>query len=171
MNSLAILPDQSIVSGSSDNSIKIWSLNKDTKKGVIRTLTGHSGFVSTVVALKDGKRLASAGDDATILIWNVTDGQVIRNLTGHTRAIQSMCALNDNTIVSSSWDQTMIIWNVNTGELVKKINVVVGWFKALVVIDENRLVSAGHNEMLIWNMTDWSQIKKIESKNFIRLKM
>ena len=162
VNSLAILPDQSIVSGSNDFSLKIWSLNKDNKKSLIRTLTGHTDFVNTIVVLKDGKRLASAGHDTNILIWNVTNGEVIRNLTGNSRQIQCLGVLNENTIISSSWDETLKIWNVNTGEMVKKIRVEV-WFRAFVVLDENRLVSAGAYEMWIWNMTDWSQIKKIKS--------
>ena len=169
VNSLAILPDQSIVSGSNDFSLKIWSLNKDNKKSLIRTLTGHTDFVTTVVVLKDGKRLASAGYDSSILIWNVTDGEVIRNLTDNKRTIYRLCVLNENTILSSL-DETLIIWNVNTGELVKKIKVDY-WlpFSAFVVLDENRLVSAGAYEMWIWNMTDWSQIKKIQSINILLL--
>ena len=146
-------------------------MNKDNKKSLIRTLTGHTDFVNTIVVLKDGKRLASAGHDTNILIWNVTNGEVIRNLTGNRRTIECLCVLNENTIISSSsLDETLIIWNVNTGELVKKIKVDY-WlpFSAFVVLDENRLVSAGAYEMWIWNMTDWSQIKKIQSINILLL--
>jgi len=66
---LAISPDgQTLVSGSSDNTIKIWQLSTGRE---LRTLTGHSEDVRSVAISPDGQTLVSGSDDHTIKIWRV----------------------------------------------------------------------------------------------------
>ncbi len=57
-----------LASGSSDKTIKIWEVA--TGK-VLRTLTGHSHSVNSVVYSPDGRYLASGSGDKTIKIWRV----------------------------------------------------------------------------------------------------
>src|SRR5262249_18962003 len=45
---------------------------------VLREFRGHRESVHSLVFAADGRRLASAGSDSTILIWDVTGGAVIR---------------------------------------------------------------------------------------------
>ncbi len=79
--SVAVTPDGSkIVSGSSDFTIKIWSLYDG---GLIRTLNGHTGTVQSVAVSPDGSKIASGSLDYTIKIWNPSDGALIRTLSGH----------------------------------------------------------------------------------------
>ena len=65
VNALTVLSDGSLVSGSDDNTIKIW----DIKNGqTIKTLTGHTDSVYALTVLPDGS-LASGSYDNTIKIW------------------------------------------------------------------------------------------------------
>ena len=58
---LAVLPDGSLASGSSDNTIRIW----DTKSwSTIKALTGHTNSVYSLAVLHDGS-LASGSSDST----------------------------------------------------------------------------------------------------------
>ncbi|MDI5966932.1 WD40 repeat domain-containing protein [Streptantibioticus silvisoli] len=86
-------------------------------------LTGHSGGVWAVAAFTapDGTaRLASAGDDGTVRIWNpataVQDGEP---LTGHTDGVLAVAAFTapDGTprLASAGDDGTVRIWNPATG--------------------------------------------------------
>jgi len=64
-NALTVLSDGSLVSGSNDNTIKIW----DVKNGqTIKTLTGHTNSVRALTVLPDGS-LVSGSYDNTIKIW------------------------------------------------------------------------------------------------------
>ena len=56
-----------LASGSADNTIKIWNVTDGSE---IRTLIGHSNFISALVDLENGY-LASGGLDMTIKTWLV----------------------------------------------------------------------------------------------------
>ena len=57
-----------IVSGSNDNTIKIWNFET---KAEIRTLTGHRDTIRSVAISSDSSSIVSASFDSTIRIWNL----------------------------------------------------------------------------------------------------
>ena len=67
INSLINLNDETIVSCSSDKTIKIWDLINDE---CIKTLQGHSQLIRNVIKLNDGS-IASCSMDETIKIWRI----------------------------------------------------------------------------------------------------
>ncbi|XP_004347572.1 WD-repeat protein [Capsaspora owczarzaki ATCC 30864] len=58
-----------IVSGSSDNTVRLWWTETGQCLGVLR---GHLGRVWDVCASRDGNMVASASADGTVRIWNVS---------------------------------------------------------------------------------------------------
>jgi WD40 repeat protein len=68
VNAVAISPDgQTIVSGSSDNTIKVWNLHSGE---LIRTLEGHLRRVYSLTISPDGQTLVSGSAD-NIKIWGI----------------------------------------------------------------------------------------------------
>ena len=49
-----------VVSGSSDNTIRIWSIENSQEIGII---TGHNHIVNSVGLRKDGKQIISGSED------------------------------------------------------------------------------------------------------------
>ncbi|KAG8867352.1 hypothetical protein FRC20_006004 [Serendipita sp. 405] len=119
--SVAYSPDgHRIVSGSCDNTIRIWDAETGTPIG--GPLKGHTDRIRSVAYSKDGRRIASGSDDKTIRIWDAETGAtVVGPLEGHSSVISCVAYSPDGRrIVSGSYDKTIRIWDAETGVAVKK---------------------------------------------------
>jgi WD40 repeat protein/serine/threonine protein kinase len=77
---------------------------------------GHVAPVNAVTISRDGKTLASAGEDRVIKVWDLTNGQVLQSLSGHSGPISGLAFSPDGKVVASgSQDGTIVLWNVRNG--------------------------------------------------------
>ena len=116
VNSVAFSPDgDTIASGSSDDTIKLW----DVASGALKTtLEGHTAPVNSVAFSPDGDTIASGSNDDTIKLWDVASGALKTTLEGHTAPVNSVAFSPDgDTIASGSDDDTIKLWDVATGAL------------------------------------------------------
>ena len=61
---------QRIVSGSHDNTLKIWDASSGKE---LQTLKGHDGSVNSVAFSPDGQRIVSGSSDNTLKIWDASE--------------------------------------------------------------------------------------------------
>lgn len=107
VSSLIQLKNGNLVSGSFDNTIKIWDIEKEQ---CIQTLSDHTASVRSLCLLsKYANGFASASDDKTIKIWN--EGKCLNTFTGHSSNVLCVVELENGTIASGSDDETIRIWN------------------------------------------------------------
>lgn len=84
---------------------------------VLEPQTGHSGRVECVAYSPDGRLLASASDDCTIILWRVADGTVWRTLRGHTGIAYSVAFSPDGrTLASGGGEGVVRLWDVASGQ-------------------------------------------------------
>jgi WD40 repeat protein len=83
-----------------------------------RTIKAHPGPVRAVSFSPDGRRLASAGADGTVKMWDVATGQEMLTLErGHPSGISRVAFSPDGRrLASSSSDGTVKMWDVATGQ-------------------------------------------------------
>lgn len=106
---LALSEDEKfLVSGSSDQTVKIWDTNKGS---LLRTLYGHIGGVLAIAVSPDGKWIASAGEDMTVRLWSVAPGGEQYVLTGHTVSVTALAFTSDNLHLISAANDGLIVWN------------------------------------------------------------
>jgi WD40 repeat protein len=90
-----------------------------------RPTEGHlHSAVKSIAFSPDGKFLASAADDRTIRLWDLSTGKQIRAFTGHTLPVNRVSFAPDGkSIASSIGDGTVRVWAVDTGrELLKMMH-------------------------------------------------
>ncbi len=79
---------------------------------MIRTFTGHSATISSLLELSDNL-IVSASCDRTIKIWNWFSLEVNTTLIGHTDHVWVVDRLSSDLIISASWDGTLKTWQAN----------------------------------------------------------
>src|SRR5262249_23045495 len=73
--------------------------------------------VTSVAFSPDGKTLASANSDGTVVLSDTATGQVQATLRGHSALVQSVAFSPDSkTLASGSWDSTVRVWDIATGQ-------------------------------------------------------
>lgn len=75
-------------------------------------LTGHTDQVYSVAFHPDGTRLASAGRDRAVWVWDLATGLDVARLDGHANYVFSLAFSPDGkTIASGSGDGTVRLWD------------------------------------------------------------
>jgi len=161
-----IISKQYIISGSADETIKIWNLS--TFK-LVTTLKGHNSIVSSVVVssventtdLPDniGKQYIISGSfDKTIKIWDLSTFKLVKTLEGHNYHVTSVTVSNfenattfaEQYIISGSFDGIIKIWDLLTFELVSTLEGHDNVVKSVAISDKYIISGSYDKTIKIW---------------------
>jgi WD40 repeat protein/tRNA A-37 threonylcarbamoyl transferase component Bud32 len=171
VHAVAISPDgKFIVSGSSDNNIKLWNLYTGRNiRNFGRWFSGHNDSVWTVAISPDGQILASGGWDNTIKLWFLYTGKNIRTLNIHTNWVNSLAfSPNGKYLASASSDCSVKLTLVSTGDV---INTLLGHSDAVLSVafspDGQFLATAGADcTIKLWQVTTGQEIRTLAGHSF-----
>src|SRR5262245_2952918 len=80
-----------------------------------QTMRGHRDGIFAVAASPEGK-LATAGRDGSVRIWDATTGQSLHTLRGHSGQVLRVCYSADGKkVASAGGDKTARVWDAATG--------------------------------------------------------
>ncbi|KAH1322785.1 hypothetical protein EMGR_000402 [Emarellia grisea] len=112
VSSVAFSPDgQRIVSGSDDNTIKLWDAQTGSE---LQSLQGHSDSVHSVAFSPDGQRIVSGSDHNTIKLWDAQTGSELRSLEGHSDWVHSVAFSPDGQRIVI-YGSKIRLWDAQTG--------------------------------------------------------
>jgi WD40 repeat protein len=143
-----------LATGLLDGTIKIW--DNETGK-LVRSLKGHTDYVSAVAFSPDNRFLVSsgAGRDRTIRVWDVTTGEVLRTLGGHQDWVLSVAvSSNGRYIVSGSADKTIKLWAFESGTLLKTFTGHTNWVRSVAFSRNNNRIVSGSKDgtVKVWDV-------------------
>ncbi|MBC7780705.1 MAG: hypothetical protein H7125_11455 [Proteobacteria bacterium] len=85
------------------------------------TGAGHTGSVFGVALDSARHRLATAGEDNTVKVWDTSTGKEVATLRGHGARVLGVAFSEDGRyIASGSYDDTARLWDATTGTEVRK---------------------------------------------------
>src|SRR5262249_50581560 len=87
--------------------VKLWELSSGVERPIP---TGHGA--KSLAFSPDGKRLATAGTDQAVKLWDTATGQEVLSLHGHTEWVFDVAFTPDGErLASASWDRSVRVWD------------------------------------------------------------
>ena len=114
VNSIAFSPDgRSFVSGSDDNSVRIWNIRDGSSKRL--PVTDEAVYFLSVVFRPDGRYIAAGDTRHSLCIWDSRTHKIVANWEGHSYYVWCLEFTPDgNGLMSGSADTTVKYWDVSS---------------------------------------------------------
>lgn len=110
VNCVATVSPESFITGSDDDTIKLWNI---AYENCITTYRGHFGNVNAVLLVDDGCRFLSAGSDKHIRLWNIERGICEHVFRGNALAVNDLNMLPGSMeFISCSDDKSIRFWTL-----------------------------------------------------------
>jgi WD40 repeat protein len=120
------------------------------------TYHGHFQRVRAIAWSRDSQRLASAGSDQTVQVWEIATGDPLFTCLGHVDSVSAVAwAPEGKRLASASNDQTVQVWDATDGHNILTYTGHSDWVNALAWSpDGTRLASASADKTVrIWDAT------------------
>jgi WD40 repeat protein/serine/threonine protein kinase len=165
VTSVAFFPDgEKLVSVSLDGRVILWDLTRSGKNSERisarpRLLHTYKDRLRAVTVSSNGERLAVAGSNGTIEIWDLVSNRVQFTLRGHEGNVHALLySPNPSVLASASADHTVRFWEAGTG-LPSDAKACDGVMRTLAFSANGLLLAAAGESRLVtlFSMDNWTQ--------------
>jgi WD40 repeat protein len=163
VTALAVDPDGTLYSGSSDCDIRVWSSEDGSH---IRTLLAHNKGV-LALALGPNNKLYSASYDHAVRVWStVATPAHLQALHGHTQRVNDVVVGIDGRVYSASSDMTIWVWSGDNGAHLHTLKGHTAAIMSLAWSLDGRLCSGSRDKTIrSWSDKGDSTILKLTSQS------
>ena len=147
VNSMAFATDGKLVTGSSDQTIKVWPIEvQDANGNAIATLK-QTKEVNSISLSSDGKFLASGAADGVVKTYETANWRELHSLPAHSGAVFALAFSNDSkTLASGGADKAIKLWQTADWQTTRTINDSASAIYSLAFSADDKLIAAGNSE-------------------------
>lgn len=131
-----------------------------------RTLRGHTGAVTALAFVGDGRTLVTAAADKTARVWDVNSGKETRALE-HGGALFAVAATADGRLIATAGEDGAAVWEAATGKRLLQLRGHKGAVAAVAFApDGGRLATGGYDGTArLWDAKDGKAAGVLEVKD------
>jgi len=152
------LDNETLVTGSADNTIRVWSLSGYETKLTINAPVNNE--VNCLLVFHATMQVVAGLDQGNISIYSLNDGRLIRSFRAHTGEVDDLVRLqigsgSGNLVVASSGkDRTIKIWDLTSGACKLTLLGHTGEVMGLKQISSQILASGSFDGTIkLWNLS------------------
>ncbi len=163
IHEIQLSPDGKTIAVASSNGIYFY----DSK-----TLNEKSHFaedmdVNSLSWSRDGKLIASGGQDNTVRLWNYKDGTELNQMLGHEGPVNRVTISGDGSkVASASEDSTVRVWDIQTGEELNTLTGHSGSVNAVAFSPNDESLATGSEDgvVRVWNVDTGELIIELDTE-------
>ncbi|KRW98726.1 WD40-repeat-containing domain [Pseudocohnilembus persalinus] len=140
-----------IVSGSSDKTLRSWNLKKKFSNACTQIFKGHDDFVWCVEICPDQKTVISGSVDKTVKIWNLENGHLIQTMLGSNSTITQISYYCENILLSSNGDGYLMLWDITLSTPIHTLEGHKGATYGFQIQQDHSIISIGQDRnIMVW---------------------
>ncbi len=148
VRSLDQIDNDTMVSGSLDNTIRIWKISTGV---TLKTINLNAAVFVVRVFSIDSKQIVCGKEGLSnyLQIYNYETGNLTQTLNGHSSSVLSIEMLSEQFMASGSSDKRVIIWNLSTYSIKYTLTGHPNWVNSIKRLSSNLIASGDNNGTII----------------------
>ncbi len=150
---VALSSNGKLATADAEGRIFLWQV---ADAGQLLAFAGKIGATRSIIFSRDGKTLATVGEDPIVRLWDTATGECIDKWKGHSDRINCIGFSADGEIVATgSDDGTAKLWAINSGQCLRTLQGHTSAVRGLSFSPENSLLATCSDDQTakLWDAT------------------